>query len=116
MGEMTLPSIMPAIGLCRDFFFPLWRDDVAFISDFNDWFGRMTRPHSLYPRRKGECAGSTIDKRGAVCREIADSLMRWARRHYSAISRDPRTGEERILAINRMKEKSRIRARLYGGA
>lgn len=27
------------------FFIPL-RGDVAFISDFNDWFSRVTRPHS----------------------------------------------------------------------
>jgi len=35
-GDKFMPS----------FFF--LRDDVTFISDFNDWFGRVTRPHSLY--------------------------------------------------------------------
>lgn len=112
---------MPAISLCRDFFFPPLRDDVTFISDFNDWFGRVTRPHSLYPRRKATGRDTEKDDRKMRRRTSRDRgfINAVARRHYSAISR----GNHRVIVYrspNKSTHKSNkkiqnSRPRLYIG-
>lgn len=84
------------------------RRDVTFISDFNDWFGRVTRVlilHVLGEKRLA-CIDSKDDRR--CSRETVVSLMRQliiailAREHAQTFIET----EENILAINQIKIQS----------